>query len=99
MDFFTKDICLEGRGVLVKSKTRKTWSVGAVDGFIVFNTRFHFTTKKNVIYMLCLKLLPWKSDLCLNCKLFPQERIFVTLGAHFKKKITENVLLQVDFKR
>lgn len=50
--------------------------------------------------MLCLKLLPWKSDLCLNCKLFPQERIFVTLGAHFKKKkITENVLLQVDFKR
>lgn len=36
--------------------------------------------------MLYLKLLPWKSDLCLNCKLFPQERIFVTLGAHFKKK-------------
>lgn len=46
MDFSTKDICLEGRGVLVKSKTRKTLSVGAVDGFIVFNTLFHFTTKK-----------------------------------------------------
>lgn len=27
--------------------------------------------------MLCIKLLPWKSvDLCLNCKLFSQERIF-----------------------
>uniref|UniRef100_A0A3Q4GY86 Epithelial cell transforming 2 n=1 Tax=Neolamprologus brichardi TaxID=32507 RepID=A0A3Q4GY86_NEOBR len=41
--FSTKDISLEGRQVLVNSKTRETRSVGAVDGFIDINTPFIMT--------------------------------------------------------